>query len=96
VCEEEGMVFSPWHPLSVYEGANRDQVKEVIGPMARRHDVTDSQIALAWQLYHSPVSLPIPGTTSVAHLSENLAAQNIRLDPDEVTAITGLVPEQSP
>jgi hypothetical protein len=47
-------------------------------------------------LYHSSVSLPIPGTTSLAHLTENLAAQNIRLDPDEVTAITGLVPEQSP
>jgi aryl-alcohol dehydrogenase-like predicted oxidoreductase len=93
VCEEEGMVFSPWHPLSVYEGANRDQVKEIIGPIARHHGVTDSQIALAWQLYHSAVSLPIPGTTNLAHLRENLAAQNIRLDPDEVTAITGLVPE---
>ena len=75
VCEEEGMVFSPWHPLSVYEGANRDQVKEVIGPIARHHDVTGSQIALAWQLHHSAVSLPIPGTTSLAHLRENLAAQ---------------------
>ncbi len=93
--EEEGMVFSPWHPLSVYEGANRDQVKEVIGPIARHHDVTESQIALAWQLHRSAVTLPIPGTTSLAHLRENLAAQRIRLDPDEVTAITGLVPEQS-
>jgi aryl-alcohol dehydrogenase-like predicted oxidoreductase len=96
VCEEEGMVFSPWHPLSVYEGANRDQVMEVIGPIARHHEVTESQIALAWQLQHSAVTLPIPGTTSLAHLRENLAAQSIRLDPDEVTAITGLVPEQSP
>src|SRR6202161_3762911 len=61
VCEEEGMVFSPWHPLSVYEGANRDQVKELIGPIARHHEVTESQIALAWQLHHSAVSLPIPG-----------------------------------
>jgi aryl-alcohol dehydrogenase-like predicted oxidoreductase len=95
VCEEEGMAFSPWHPLSVYEGANRDQVKEVIGPIARHHEVTESQIALAWQLHHSAVTLPIPGTTSLAHLRENLAAQSIRLDPDEVTAITGLVPEQS-
>jgi aryl-alcohol dehydrogenase-like predicted oxidoreductase len=94
VCEQDGMVFSPWHPLSVYEGANRDQVKGVIAPIARRHDVTESQIALAWQLHHAAVSLPIPGTTSLAHLRENLAAQEIRLDPDEVTAITGLVAEQ--
>jgi aryl-alcohol dehydrogenase-like predicted oxidoreductase len=93
VCEEDELVFSPWHPLSVYEGVNRDQVKEVIAPIARRHDVTESQIALAWQLHHSVVTLPIPGTTSLAHLRENLAAQEIRLDPDEVTAITGLVPE---
>jgi aryl-alcohol dehydrogenase-like predicted oxidoreductase len=92
-CEQEGMVFSPWHPLSVYEGANRDEVKEVIAPMARHHGVTESQIALAWQLHHSAVSLPIPGTTSLVHLKENLAALEIRLDPDEVTAITGLVPE---
>jgi aryl-alcohol dehydrogenase-like predicted oxidoreductase len=95
VCEEEGMVFSPWHPLSVYEGANRDEVKKIIAPMARHHEVTESQIALAWQLHHSAVSLPIPGTTSLAHLRENLAAQEIRLDPDEVAAITGLVPEHS-
>ena len=95
VCEEDELVFSPWHPLSVYEGVNRDQVKEVIGPIARHHDVTELQIALAWQLHLATVSLPIPGTTSLAHLRENLAAQHIRLDPDEVTAITGLVPEQS-
>ena len=87
------MVFSPWHPLSVYEGANRDQVKEVIEPIARHHDVTASQVALAWQLQHSAVSLPIPGTTSLTHLKENLAAQAVRLEPDEVVAITGLVPE---
>jgi aryl-alcohol dehydrogenase-like predicted oxidoreductase len=91
VCKEEDMVFSPWHPLSVYEGPNRDQVKEVIAPIARRHDATESQIALTWQLHHAAVSLPIPGTTSLAHLRENLAAQEIRLDPDEVVAITGLV-----
>jgi aryl-alcohol dehydrogenase-like predicted oxidoreductase len=90
VCEEGDMVFSPWHPLSIYEGENRDQVKEVIEPIARHHGVTESQIALAWQLHHAAFSLPIPGTTSLAHLKENLAAQEIRLDPDEVTAITSL------
>jgi len=92
VCEEDEMVFSPWHPLSIYEGANRDEVKEVVAPIARHHDVTESQIALAWQLHRSAFTLPIPGTTSLVHLRENLAAQEIRLDPDEVTALTALVP----
>jgi len=95
VCEEEGMAFSPWHPLSVYESTNRDRVKEVIVPIARHHDVTESQVALAWQLHRSAVTLPIPGTTSLAHLKENLDAGQIRLDPDEVTAITSLVAEPS-
>jgi pyridoxine 4-dehydrogenase len=95
LCEEEHMVFSPWHPLSVYEGTNGDQVKEVIEPIARTHGVTESQIALAWLLHRTPVALPIPGTTGLAHLRENLAAAEIRLDPDEVAAITGLVPERS-
>jgi aryl-alcohol dehydrogenase-like predicted oxidoreductase len=91
LSEQEGMVFSPWHPLSVYEGGNKDQVREVLEPIARLHDVTESQVALAWQLQHSTVSLPIPGTTSLAHLQENLAVQDIRLDPGEVHAITNLV-----
>jgi aryl-alcohol dehydrogenase-like predicted oxidoreductase len=88
ICEAEGMVFSPWHPMSVYEGANRDQVRAVIQPIARHHGVTDAQVALAWQLQISAVSLPIPGTTSLVHLRENLAAQEVQLDPDEVAAIT--------
>jgi pyridoxine 4-dehydrogenase len=62
-----------------------------MAPMARRHQVTESQIALAWQLHHSAVSLPIRGTTSLAHLRENLAALQISLKHDGVTAITDLV-----
>jgi aryl-alcohol dehydrogenase-like predicted oxidoreductase len=51
------------------------------------------QVVLAWQLQRSPVMLPIPGTTSLAHLKENLAAAAIKLTSDELEAITHLVPE---
>jgi aryl-alcohol dehydrogenase-like predicted oxidoreductase len=51
------------------------------------------QVALAWQLHRSPRVLPIPGTTSIVHLKENLASTEIRLTPEEVDTITGLMPE---
>ena len=57
------------------------------------HDVTPRQIALAWQLHHTANPLPVPGTTSVAHLHENLDAAGISLTQDEVDAITALAPE---
>jgi aryl-alcohol dehydrogenase-like predicted oxidoreductase len=66
----------------------------VLRPIAVRSGATVQQVALAWQLYRSPRTLPIPGTTSIDHLGENLAAEHIRLTPDEVDAITGLMPEE--
>jgi aryl-alcohol dehydrogenase-like predicted oxidoreductase len=65
----------------------------VLEPIAQKYDATVQQIALAWQLHRSPVMLPIPGTTSVAHLKENLSAAAIRLTSEEVAVITQLVPE---
>jgi aryl-alcohol dehydrogenase-like predicted oxidoreductase len=62
----------------------------VLPPIAAHHDATLQQIALAWQLQGSPQSLPIPGTTSLAHLHENLRAQSITLSPDEMRAIDGI------
>jgi hypothetical protein len=94
-AESMGAAFSPWHPVSVGEGPHGSAAVEVIGSIARDHDRTVSQIALAWQLSHSPASLPIPGTTSIAHLEENLAAAKIRLSTDEMARIDGLVPEIS-
>jgi pyridoxine 4-dehydrogenase len=55
--------------------------------VARSHDATPSQIALAWLLARSPVMLPIPGTSKVAHLEENVAAAGIGLDPEEIAAL---------
>ena len=57
--------------------------------IAKAHDATPAQVALAWLLAHSPVLLPIPGTGSVAHLEENIAAAHLRLSDDDVEALTG-------
>jgi pyridoxine 4-dehydrogenase len=79
-CEREGIGFIPWFPLAIGELARPG------GPLddlARRHDAAPGQLALAWLLGRSPVMLPIPGTASVEHLEENVAAQSIELDRDE-------------
>jgi pyridoxine 4-dehydrogenase len=80
VCERDGIGFIPWFPLAIGELARPG------GPLddlARRHDAAPSQLALAWLLARSPVMLPIPGTASVEHLEENLAAQSLELDSQE-------------
>jgi pyridoxine 4-dehydrogenase len=80
-CERDGLGFIPWFPLAIGELARPG------GPLddlARRHDAAPGQLALAWLLARSPVMLPIPGTASIEHLEENVAAQSIELDPDEV------------
>ncbi|MEV4756930.1 aldo/keto reductase [Micromonospora sp. NPDC049559] len=92
-AEASAVVFSPWHPVSIADGGDPDRITAALEPIARRHDATVRQIALAWQLHRSPVILPIPGTTSPAHLRENLAAAALRLTPEEVATITALVPE---
>jgi pyridoxine 4-dehydrogenase len=79
-CEDEGLGFIPWFPLAAGELA------EPGGPLdraARALDATSSQVALAWLLRRSPVMLPIPGTGSVAHMEENMAAASLEL-PDDV------------
>ncbi|WP_439382080.1 aldo/keto reductase [Amycolatopsis lexingtonensis] len=92
-AENSGAVFSPWHPVTLTEGPDTDKVMAVIEPIAARHGVTARQIALAWLLHRSPVMLPIPGTTSVAHLKDNLAAAEIELSGEHVAAITDLATE---
>jgi aryl-alcohol dehydrogenase-like predicted oxidoreductase len=93
VADEAGVVFSPWHPAAVPRGDEAARFQSVLRPIASRTGATVQQVALAWQLYRSRRTLPIPGTTSVNHLRENLAAEHIRLTPDEVDAITGLMPD---
>lgn len=95
LAQNEGIVFSPWHPGAIPGGVEGEPFHAVIDPIAQRHGATPQQIALAWQLHRTPGSLPIPGTTSVEHLTENLDAAHVRLDQDEVEAITGLTAEEN-
>jgi len=94
-AEAYGAVFSPWHPLTIVDAGPEEaaRIEAALAPIAERHDATIAQIALAWQLQRSPVSLPIPGTTSISHLEENLEAAALELSAEEAAAITNLVSE---
>ena len=74
-CEQEGIGFIPWFPL---DAGNLAKEGSVLDEIAKDHDATHAQLALAWLLRRSPVMLPIPGTGSVAHLEENCAAAERR------------------
>jgi pyridoxine 4-dehydrogenase len=93
VAEENGIVFSPWHPGAVPGGADGEPFHAAIDPIAERYGATAQQVALAWQLHRTENALPIPGTTSAEHLKENLDAITIGLTEDEVDAITALAAE---
>ncbi len=82
VCELESLVFLPWGPIR--DVANNGPLRE----LAPRHAATPTQVALAWLLARSPAMLPIPGTGSVSHLEENIAAAAIRLDASEVAGLS--------
>lgn len=84
LCEERGIAFLPYFPL--VSGALEGR-QPVLRAAAKRHDATVAQVALAWLLARSPVTVPIPGTTSIEHLEQNWAARTIRLTRDEVDAI---------
>jgi pyridoxine 4-dehydrogenase len=93
-AEQSGAVFFPWHPASLRDGGdNADRIAAAVAPLATEYGASPQQIALAWLLHRSPATLPIPGTTSLAHLRENVAAAQIRLTPSEVADLTTLVPE---
>lgn len=85
-CEARNVAFIPWRPLGL-DGIDVSVVKEIAG----RHGATKGQVALAWLLASSPVMLPIPGTSKVRHLEENVAAAEVRLSPDELRTLTELV-----
>ena len=84
-CEREGIGFIPWFPLATGDLARPGGPLDEI---AARHDATPGQVALAWLLARSPVMLPIPGTSSVEHLEENLAAVELRLSDEEVATLS--------
>jgi len=82
-CERNAIAFIPWFPL----GAGR-VAGQILDQIARAHQVTPHQVALAWLLKRSPVMLPIPGTSSVKHLEENIAGASLRLTTQEYEALS--------
>ncbi|MDB4886659.1 MAG: aldo/keto reductase [Gemmatimonadetes bacterium] len=79
-CEREGIAFIPWFPLAA---GNLAREGSVLDEVARRLSATPAQVALAWVLRRSPVMLPIPGTSRVKHLEENVAAAGLELTDDD-------------
>jgi pyridoxine 4-dehydrogenase len=83
-CEREGLAFLPWYPLATGKLATDRGPLAII---AERHRASPAQVALAWLLHRSPAMVPIPGTSSVEHLKENIAAAAIELAADEVSEL---------
>src|SRR3954464_6955586 len=88
VCEADGLGFLPWYPLGA--GDLGDDAAATLDEVASAHDASRFQIALAWLLHHAPPMLPIPGTSKVSHLEENVAAAEIELTDEELTKLDSL------
>jgi pyridoxine 4-dehydrogenase len=86
-CESNGIAFIPWFPLGAGKVAG-----DVLNQIAQAHRASPTQVALAWLLRRSPIMLPIPGTSSIGHLEENVAATSVRLT-DEDYQMLSKVPE---
>ncbi len=82
-CEAQGIAFIPWAPV----GGQQPGEGDVLGDVADRIGASPVQVALAWLLARSPAILPIPGTSSVEHLEQNVLAAGIRLDVDDLAAL---------
>jgi len=83
-CERNGIAFIPWFPLGAGKVAG-----EILNRVAKAEQKNPLQVALAWLLQRSPIMLPIPGTSSVEHLSENIAAASLRLTEKEYEELAG-------
>jgi pyridoxine 4-dehydrogenase len=86
-CEQSGIVFIPWFPLGAGKAA-----QQAVQRIADAHGAKPMQVALAWLLRRSPLMLPIPGTSSLEHLEENMMAESVRLTDEEFDELAG-VPE---
>lgn len=87
-CAEQGIGFIPWYPVASGELARRGGV---LDELANASGVTVAQLSLAWLLQRSPVMLPIPGTSKIAHLEENCEAASVTLNRETIDAIDALV-----
>jgi aryl-alcohol dehydrogenase-like predicted oxidoreductase len=83
-CEEHGIGFMPWYPIAGGKLLRPDQPSaQSLAEIAARYSISVAQLSITWLLHRSPVMLPIPGTSNVAHLEENIAAADLKLGPDE-------------
>jgi len=82
-CEKLGIAFLPWYPLGAGSSLRTERIKAI----AKRKQATPAQVALAWLLAKSPVMLPIPGTASIPHLEENVAAAALQLSTEDLAAL---------
>ncbi|HEY1903504.1 MAG TPA: aldo/keto reductase [Terracidiphilus sp.] len=81
----------PWYPMAGGKLLNAQQpAAQALDQIAVRHSATVAQLSIAWLLQRSPVMLPIPGTSQVAHLEENLAAAHLKLSPETTAALETL------
>jgi pyridoxine 4-dehydrogenase len=83
-CTRSNIGFIPWNPI---EAGNLRALSSTLTRFATKHEITTVQLALAWLLWRSPVMLPIPGTSRVAHLDENVAAASLKFDDSELRNI---------
>jgi pyridoxine 4-dehydrogenase len=90
-CERNGIAFIPWSPLGSGKAASM-----LLEKIAKTHQKTAKQVALAWLLKRSPIMLPIPGTSSIEHLEENVQAASFRLSDEENRELTGITGAISP
>ena len=89
-CSGDEIAFIPWNPLEIGE---LSRAGGLVAEIAQRYGATPGEIALAWLLAHSPVMLPIPGTSKVAHLEENIGAVALELAPAELAQLDKVAPE---
>lgn len=85
VCERDGLAFIPWAPVAQ---GGLPEAHEALAAVARAHECSVGQVAIAWLLQVSPVMLPIPGTSQRTHLEENMASADVQLTPEEVAQLT--------
>ena len=84
-CERNGIAFLPWYPLGAGKVAG-----EVLNQIAEAQHASPTQVALAWLLRRSPIMLPIPGTSSIEHLEQNVAAASLRLSDEDYRKLSGV------
>jgi aryl-alcohol dehydrogenase-like predicted oxidoreductase len=86
-CEAHNLGFIPWFPVAA---GRLTQPGSKLDSIAKKHNATVAQVSIAWLLHRSPVMLPIPGTSSIEHLIENIKSQNLSLSDDEFTALNAI------